>query len=101
MKDGRVKRLSTSFSGMDLVQEISRQLRSENIMMTRLGEDLTLWHVVEGPDRTPNPAASRLMAEHGQEPVTGAAIVASKCIGHTAFPLEEAEAERIAARLEQ
>lgn len=101
MKDGRVKRVPTSLSGMDLVQEISRLLRFEGVMMTKLGADLTLWHVVDAPDGTPNPAASRLMAEHGFEPVTGAAIVAAEMIGVTALPLDVDEAERIALRLEQ
>ncbi|MFH8519967.1 MDR family MFS transporter [Streptomyces gelaticus] len=99
VKNGRVKRIPTALHGMDLVQEISRLLRAENVMMTKLGTDLTLWHVAGAG--TPNPVASRLMAEHGFRPVTGAAIVAGAMIGHSPFPLRSDEAEDIALRLEQ
>ncbi|WP_051820147.1 MFS transporter [Streptomyces flavochromogenes] len=97
VENGRVKRIPTEFRGMDLVQEISRLLRAENVTMTRLGTDLTLWHAV-GPG-TPNPVASRLMAEHGFEPVSGAAIVAGPVIGHIPFPLGGNAAEGLALRL--
>lgn len=99
VEDGRLKRIPTALHGMDLVQEISRLLRAENVTMTRLGTGLTLWHVVGAG--TPNPVASRLMAEHGFEPVTGAAVVAGPMIGHNPFPLGTDEADGIALRLER
>lgn len=48
VEDGRVKRVPTALHGMDLVQEISRLLRAENVTMTKLGTDLILWHVAGG-----------------------------------------------------
>ncbi|CAM5419186.1 hypothetical protein SSPIM334S_08019 [Streptomyces spiroverticillatus] len=99
VQNGRVTRIPTEFRGMDLLQEISHLLRSENVTMTRLGTDLTLWHTVGAG--TPNPVASRLMAEHGFEPVTGAAIVAGPVISRTPFPLDSEAAEGLAFRLEQ
>ncbi|MFD3665926.1 bifunctional serine/threonine protein kinase/MFS transporter [Streptomyces sp. NPDC058659] len=99
VKNHRVTRIPTELRGMDLLQEISRLLRAENVTMTKLGTDLTLWHVAgAGP---PNPVASRLMAEHGFEPVTGAAIVAGRMIGHMPFPLGSDAADGLALRLEQ
>ncbi|MEU7074290.1 bifunctional serine/threonine protein kinase/MFS transporter [Streptomyces narbonensis] len=97
VQSGRVTRVPTVFRGMDLVQEIGRLLQAENVTMTRLGTDLTLWHVVGAG--TPNPVASRLMAEHGFDPVSGAAIVAGPMIGHIPFPLGSDAAEGLALRL--
>ncbi|MFF5212278.1 MFS transporter [Streptosporangium sp. NPDC000396] len=99
VEDSRVKRIPTALHGMDLVQEISRLLRAENITMTKLGTDLTLWHVAGAG--TPNPVASRLMAEYGFQPVTGTAVVAGAMIGHSPFPLGTDEADGIALRLER
>ncbi|WP_318212454.1 hypothetical protein [Streptomyces sp. SJL17-1] len=100
MKNGRIKRVPTESRGLELLQEISRLLRAENVTMTKLGTDLTLWHV-DGAGRTPNPAASRLMAEYGFEPVTGAAVVAGPIIGHMPFPLGSEATEDLALRLER
>ncbi|WP_395366919.1 bifunctional serine/threonine protein kinase/MFS transporter [Streptomyces sp. YH02] len=100
VKNGRVKRVPTELRGLELLQEISRLLRAENVTMTKLGTDLTLWHV-EGAGQTPNPVASRLMAEHGFEPVTGAAVVAGPMVGHMPFPLGSEAAEGLALRLER
>ncbi|WP_323185878.1 MDR family MFS transporter [Streptomyces sp. NBC_00233] len=93
------ERVLTSRHGMELVQEISRLLGSENVTMTRLGTELTLWHVPG--TGSPNPIASRLMAEHGFQPVDGAAVVAGKTVGHSSFPLSIDAVEQIARRLEQ
>ncbi|WP_327350620.1 hypothetical protein [Streptomyces sp. NBC_01304] len=97
VKGGRVKHVPTELWGMNLVQEISRLLRSESITSTRLGT-VTLWHVAG--DGTPNPGASRLMAEHGFQPVNGAAVVSGEMIGADSFPLDVAVAEELALRLE-
>ncbi|MFI0985624.1 MDR family MFS transporter [Streptomyces exfoliatus] len=99
VEDGRVTRVPAELRGLELLQEISRLLRSENVTMTKLGTDLTLWHV-EGAG-TPNPVASRLMAGYGFEPVTGAAVVAGPLIGHMPFPLGSDAAEGLALRLDQ
>ena len=99
LKNGRVTRIPMALHGMELVQEISRLLRNENVTMTRLGTDLTLWHAVDAG--TPNPVASRLMAEHGFEPVTGDALVAGPMIGHTPFPLRNDAAGDLVLRLEE
>ncbi|MFJ5138864.1 MDR family MFS transporter [Streptomyces sp. NPDC088707] len=99
VENGRVTRIPTELRGMDLVQEISRLLRAENVIMTKLGTDLTLWHVVGAGAQ--NPVASRLMAEHGFEPVTGAAIVAGPVMGHIPFPLGGHATESLALSLSQ
>ncbi len=99
VKDGRVKRVPTSLHGMELVQEISRLLRSEHITSTRVGEEATVWHVA-GPG-TPNAAASRLLAEHGLPPVSGVTVVAGALIGASIFPLDPDAADRLALKLEQ
>ncbi|MFI5806668.1 MFS transporter [Streptomyces sp. NPDC051561] len=99
LKNGRVTRIPMALHGLELVEEISRLLRSENVTMTRLGPDLTLWHSVGVG--TSNPVASRLMAEHGFEPVTGDAIVAGPMIGNSPFPLGNDAAEGLVRRLEE
>ncbi|MFI5579361.1 bifunctional serine/threonine protein kinase/MFS transporter [Streptomyces sp. NPDC051822] len=99
VKNGRVTRVPTELRGLELLQEISRLLRSENVTMTKLGTDLTLWHVVGAG--APDPVASRLMAGYGFEPVTGAVVVAGPLIGHMPFPLGGDVADGLALRLEQ
>ncbi|WP_406864425.1 hypothetical protein ABZO31_29860 [Streptomyces sp. HUAS MG47] len=101
VQDGRVARLPTSLHGMELVQEISGLLRTENVTMTRLDTQLTLWHGAGAGAGTPNQAASRLMAEHGFPPVTGAAVGAGAMIGHIPFPLGGDEVEAVALGLER
>ncbi|WP_406096602.1 hypothetical protein [Streptomyces sp. NBC_01013] len=103
LKDGRVQNVPTSLSGMELVQEVSRLLGSEHIRSTRIGDDLTLWHVEIAPGRphpgAPNPAASRLAAEHGSPPVTGAAVVTGEVLYGSPYPLEPDKAAQVAAQL--
>ncbi|MEU7297185.1 bifunctional serine/threonine protein kinase/MFS transporter [Streptomyces exfoliatus] len=99
VENGRVTRVPAELRGLELLQEISRLLRSENVTMTKLGTDLTLWHV-EGAG-TPNPVASRLMAGYGFEPVTGSAVVAGPVIGHMPVPLGSDAAEGLVLRLER
>jgi hypothetical protein len=98
-----VQRLTTSVFGMDLVQEVARLLGSEHIRSTRLGDDVTLWHAEDRPGRArsgrPNPAASRLAAEHGSSPVTGPAVVTGPILYGSPYPLDADEAERIATGL--
>ncbi|GAB3984531.1 hypothetical protein GCM10029978_094460 [Actinoallomurus acanthiterrae] len=100
---GGVQQVTTNFSGMELVQEVARLLGSEHIRSTRLGDDLTLWHAEDRPGRTrpgrPNPAASRLAAEHGFPPVVGPAVIAGPILYGSPYPLDADEAERVAARL--
>jgi hypothetical protein len=95
--------LTTTFIGMDLVQEVARLLDSENIRSTRLGGDLTLWHAEDGPGRPradhPNPVASRLAAEYGSQPVTGPAVVSGPIMDNTIYPLDAQQAEQVASRL--
>jgi hypothetical protein len=98
VKGGRVKSVPTSLHSMPLIQEISRLLRSSNVMATRLGTDMTLWHL-EGRGGSHNPLASRLMAEHGFPPVAGTAVITGAMTGSSVFPLSAEEAERIALRL--
>ncbi|MGA5196669.1 bifunctional serine/threonine protein kinase/MFS transporter [Streptomyces exfoliatus] len=100
VENGRVTRVPADLRGLELLQEISRLLRSENVTMTKLGTDLTLWHVV-GVAGAPNAVASRLLAGYGFEPVTGAVVVAGPLIGHMPFPLGGDVAEGLALRLEQ
>jgi hypothetical protein len=100
---GGVEQVTTTFFGMDLVQEVARLLGSEHIRSTKFGADLTLWHAEDSPGRArpgqPNPAASRLAAEHGSPPVTGPAVIAGPILYGSAYPLDSNEAERIATRL--
>ncbi|MBT2449723.1 hypothetical protein J7F03_22110 [Streptomyces sp. ISL-43] len=106
VKDSRVKHVPTSSFGMDLVQEVSRLLGSEHIRSTKLSDDLTLWYAEDEPGRarpgTPNPAASRLAAEHGSSPVTvtGPAVVTGGMLHGTPYPLDVDEAARIATHLD-
>jgi hypothetical protein len=100
---GGVQQVTTSFFGMDLVQEVASLLGSEHIRSTRLGGDLTLWHAEDRPGRArsgqPNPAASQLAAEHGSPPVTGSAVITGPILYGTPYPLDADDAERIATRL--
>jgi hypothetical protein len=101
--DGGVQQVRTTVFGMDLVPEVARLLGSENIRSTRLGEELTLWHAEDRPGRPragrPNPAASRLAAEHGAPPVTGTAVISGPMLYGSPYPLQAEEAERVASRL--
>ena len=98
-----VQQVKTGSFGMDLVQEVARQLGSANIRSTKLGDDLTLWHAEDGPGQArpgqPNPVASRLAAEHGSPPVTGTAIITGPMLYGSPYPLDADEAERIATSL--
>ena len=98
-----LQQMTTTFYGMDLVQEVARLLRSENIRSTRLGGDLTLWHAEDNPGRPraghPNPAASRLAAEYGAPPVTGPAVITGPIMNNTIYPLDTDQAGRVAIRL--
>jgi hypothetical protein len=102
---GGVQHVTTNFFGMDLVQEVARLLGSANIRSTRLGDDLTLWHAEDRPGRArpgqPNPAASRLAADHGSSPVTGPAVITGPLLYGSPYPLDADEAEKIAARLRE
>ncbi|GAB3422801.1 hypothetical protein GCM10027569_54580 [Flindersiella endophytica] len=95
--------VTTTFIGMDLVQEVARLLDSENIRSTRLGGDLTLWHAEDGPGRPraghPNPVASRLAAEYGSPPVSGPAVISGPIMDNTVHPLHADHADRLAAHL--
>jgi hypothetical protein len=98
-----VRRVATTLFGMDLVQQVARLLNSENIMSTRLGDDMTLWHAEGGRRRgragQPNPTASQLAAEHGAPPITGPAIITGPLLYGSPYPLDAAAADQIAARL--
>ncbi|WP_399896235.1 hypothetical protein ACGH7X_40960 [Streptomyces sp. BBFR51] len=101
--DSGITRIHTGSYGMDLVQEVAKLLRSENIRSTKLGDDLTLWHAEVSPGQAqpgrPNPAASQLAAEHGHSPVSGPAVVTGALLYGSPYPLDADEADRIAARL--
>ncbi|MFF4170555.1 hypothetical protein [Streptomyces sp. NPDC001744] len=96
--DGRVERVPWARGGMDLMREIGRLLRAEDLTMVRLGTDLTLWHGATGAG-SPDPAASRLMAAYGFRPVAGP--VAGRCVGHDPFPLGADEIDGVARRPER
>lgn len=101
--DSGVTRVNTGSYGPDLVQEVAKQLRSQNIRSTKLGDDLTLWHAEVSPGQArsgrPNPAASQLAAEHGHPPISGPAVVTGALLYGSPYPLDADGAERIAARL--
>ncbi|WP_393058340.1 hypothetical protein [Streptomyces sp. LN549] len=103
IKDGHVQNVPTSLYGMDLVQEVSRLLGSEHIRSTKLGDDLTLWYAEISPGRAhpgaPNPAASRLAAEHCSPPVTGPAVVTGEMLYGAPYPLDVDKAAQLTTRL--
>jgi hypothetical protein len=98
-----VQQVATASFGMDLVQQVARLLGSEHIRSTRLGDDLTLWYAENGPGQArpgePNPAASRLAAEHGSPPVTGPAVITGPMLYGSPYPLNADEATRLTPRL--
>jgi len=100
---GGVRQVATGSYGMDLVQEVARLLGSEHIRSTKLGEDLTLWHVEDDPGRAqpglPNPVASRLATEYGSPPVTGPAVVSGPMMYGSPYPLDAHGLARIATQL--
>ncbi|MGW0296691.1 hypothetical protein ACWDYK_08230 [Streptomyces anthocyanicus] len=103
LTDSGVTRVNTGSYGTDLVQEVAKLLRSENIRSTRLADNLTLWHAELSPGQAqpgvPNPAASRLAAEHGHPPVSGPAVVTGAQLYGSPYPLDADETDRLAARL--